>query len=626
MPDPSPPQKAAIETLCQRVLIVAGPGSGKTFTLVGRGQHLFEERVVSDSEEILYLTFQVKAAEEIRDRFGGDIWAHTFHAFCFRLLMEYGERITSISNVLVPPFTVMDEIDQTVLMQECLDDLRWKNMSAGKLVEWYNLGEPPLREPAMASGMTHSDLRTVLFEYEQRKADSNAVDFRGLVSTLLRILVVDQDYLLYIRRRFNAIFVDEAQDTDPLQMVMVRLLVRPDTFLTVVGDTDQTLYSWRMAEPALLLGERVPVIGLPEEVKELNEVSLGGWGNLHDEDPWDVHHLGENWRSDQRIVEGAKRLIVNNVDRHEIPLAATSELPGVVQGFEYDYEQEEDHFLRLVAHAKSFEGTLAILTRTNDVAGHFARLLREDGNFEHYLIGEESDMWESQHAKRLLYVLRAASNRFDRWTALRIISELRKDVDGALVAKMREMSATDGRALLDVAAKEIPELRRSIHSIQHVQKMPEEPGKISAAIAMAKTIIPWTPIHKRIEAYAEAWARGGQSLAAFLFFASYNKEHFREKKEINPGTIWISTVHKAKGKEWDGVIVLAERGEFPPRTKKDEEEERRVFYVAVTRPRHRLFLPYADSRTRFARLRRAGPSQYLKEMWPDGLDMLELGQ
>jgi len=626
MPDPSVAQKAAIETLAQRALIVAGPGSGKTFTLVRRGQYLYSKRMVSDSEEILYLTFTVKAAEEIRDRFDGDIWAHTFHAFCFRLLQEYGERITGISNVLVPPFTVMDDVDQELLMKECLDDMRWKGMSAAKLINWYNLGEPPGREPALATGMTMDDLKTVLFEYEQRKADSNAVDFRGLVTTLLRILVNDQDYLLYLRRRFNAIFIDEAQDTDPLQMVMVRLLIRPDTFVTVVGDTDQTLYSWRLADPTMLLGKRVPVIGLPAEVAENDTVSLGGWGALQDQQSWEVHHLGDNYRSDTDIVDGAKRLIVHNAERHEIPLAAISNVPGYVRGFSYTADDEVESFMRLVKHAKSFDGTLAILTRTNDVSGSIARLLREDGTFKYHLVGEESDMWESIHAKRLLYILRAASNRFDRWVALRIIKEICGSIDPSLVAKMRQLSASDGRAMLDVAAQHIPSIREQLDLIRHIQMMPDEPGKIIAAFAMAKELMQWTPIQERIEKYAEAWAKGGQSLAAFLFFVSYNKEHFREKSELEPGTIWISTVHKAKGKEWDGVIVLAENGEFPPRTKQGDEEERRVFYVAITRPRHRLFLPWADTRLRFCKTRAAGPSPYLSEMWPDGIKMLELSE
>jgi len=617
-------QQAIVDTDARRVLVLAGPGAGKTATMVARGENLLASRRVEDGS-ILFLTFTVKAAQEIEERFTGDIVSGTFHAFCFRLLQEYGDRITwGDGNILQPPFTVLDETDQLALMEEVLKDLRWK-MSAKKLVEFYNMGEQPGKEPGLPSGMTEGGLATVLSEYEQRKVDGNSVDFRGLVTVLMRILLTDPDFLISTRNRFQAIFVDEGQDTDPLQMVLVRLLIGDETYVTVVGDTDQTLYSWRLADPGLLLGRRVPVLGLPKEVQAYDTVALHGWGSMQDPMEWEKHFLGDNFRSGISIVEGSRRLIQKNQDRHDIPLKPMLSHSGWILDYPYPYGTEDAAILKLVENEKERGGSLAFLTRTNFMAKEIARILREDGRWPHYLVGAESDMWEDVLAKRLLYVMRICSNKFDRWTALRLIHMLHGQMSDLAIATIRESASVRGSDVLTAAIEHDPDLEVKLAGIRHVQAMPDEPGKIIAALECAKTIMPWTPIHERIEKYATAWAKAGKRLAAFLFFVSYHKETFRESKELEAGTIWISTVHKAKGKEWDTVVIAGcEPGEFPPRRSDNPEEERRTFYVAITRPRERLIFAHSDRRLKFGREKPAGRSPYVDEGWPAGIAHLEV--
>jgi len=619
-PKPSPEQAEFIENENRRLLGVAGPGTGKTFSMIERGNWLMD-REGMEPGEVLYLTFTVKAADEIRERFADGnrqgVHAFTFHGFAYHLLRQYGERIHYGHGGLSWPFTVIDEVDQGELLAEIVDDYGWKKkLKPQELARYYDGGFREKDFPNL-NGLDLGELETVLHEYERRKVDSNAVDFAGLLRLAHHVLSMDPDYNTLVADWFRAVFVDEFQDTDGLQYALVRRIIRPATWLTLVGDDDQSIYGWRDADPALMLGATVEVYGLPPGLHDApGTISLAQWSTGAHPDVFDVKTLGVNRRSLRRIVDGAARFIrAATYQRMDKPFGSHRDGDGEVSVLAWGEGEERTH-LPLLVNRHLAHGSVGVLTRTNAGAKALASYLRT-GGLEVFVPGERSSTMESTDARAVLYFLRVLANRFDRWNLLRalwhmkglrgITAELQTTVMGAqaLLRAVRETQApgSENREVLDLVAK--------------LQDAEDGPQKLVDAVEFVRTVLgSWGETREAIRTWAGSWAGGGGNLASFLFYAAIYGENLEERESHEAGQVWVSTIHKAKGREFSAVVF----SNFEDHTwpgKKDPDEDRRTAYVAMTRARDRLVFTWRRRGKVWGEWKDLRPSEWLGASFPD---------
>lgn len=270
----TPEQEAIVRSHDRRLLVLAGPGSGKTFTMVERGIHLLQSRVVSEANHLLYLTFTNKAADEMARRFeerGGAAPSNgTFHSFAYSILQQFGGFIG-----IRTPFSVIDQGQQEDIFAGIFADYRWTGAKGApkKFAAWWEDHCRDRKKPTALKGMFPRDFDTVRAEYVKRLRQSGLMDYAGLLLGL-RDLLENPEATIAMRTPWKAIFVDEAQDMDPAEFDLVQKL-RAE-YLTVVGDVDQCAPSGSLVE--VTGGDRVAIDELHMDKHRL--VSFDRHGNV----------------------------------------------------------------------------------------------------------------------------------------------------------------------------------------------------------------------------------------------------------------------------------------------------------------------------------------------------------
>ncbi|MBV8148612.1 MAG: UvrD-helicase domain-containing protein, partial [Candidatus Eremiobacteraeota bacterium] len=291
-------QAAAVRQTDGPVLIFAGAGSGKTRVLTHRIAYLLGELRVAP-ERILAVTFTNKAAGEMKSRLQNmvgpvarDIWVGTFHAMCVRILRREGSRIG-----IAPNFAIIDDTDQRQLAKEILDDLDYdeRQLSPGACLAEIGKAKNALIWPEQyaekQTSFVGERIANVYKEYQRRLAESNSLDFDDLIVRTIDLLERDKAIREKYQHRFEYVLVDEYQDVNAAQYRLVALLAAHHGNITVVGDDDQSIYSWRGSDYRMIL--------------RFEEDFLGA----------KIFVLEENYRSTQRILEAANALVVNNRTR-----------------------------------------------------------------------------------------------------------------------------------------------------------------------------------------------------------------------------------------------------------------------------------------------------------------------
>jgi DNA helicase-2/ATP-dependent DNA helicase PcrA len=633
-PGLNPAQRAAVEHAGGPLLVLAGAGSGKTRVLTARLAWLVAEQGIR-ADRIFATTFTNRAAREMRERVATllgrepqGLWIGTFHSLSARLLRRDAHHLGFTSS-----FSIYDEDDRLALLKRLLEQAGYSTKNF-----------PPKLIQAVISGaknrlLTPTDLaaqsddrvgRAAADMYQRLQAAlrlANAMDFDDLLVHPLTLFREHPDRLTAWQQRFDAVLVDEFQDTNRAQYLLVRALAERHGALSAVGDDDQSIYSWRGAEVRNMLDFQRD---FPRTV---------------------VVRLEENYRSTSRILDAANALIAQNTERlgktlftsrpggaPVVLLAAADErdeAEWLVR--EFEARMRDDHYT-----AADF----AVLYRTNAQSRTFEEALRRAG-VPYRVVGAVS-FYERREVKDLVAYLRLIVNPADDEAFVRAVQVPKRGVGGSSLEALRTAATQWGKPLLEVAgvAERVPDLRP-----QARRGFQEFAALIARLRADAGALTPVAALEQVIEAiqyetYLEAEGIEGvdriENVKALLAGAAEESEEAStdeagtplerflataalttaaEQKTGDQEGVTLMTVHTAKGLEWPVVAVAGlEDGLFPLsralETAQGTEEERRLAYVAITRARERLYLSWARMRRRGGQLMPGMASRFLDAIPP----------
>jgi DNA helicase-2/ATP-dependent DNA helicase PcrA len=619
------PQREAVLTTEGPVLVLAGAGTGKTAALTARLAHLIATRKAWPSQ-ILAVTFTNKAAREMRERVGnlsggaleGMPWLGTFHSVAARMLRSHAELVGLQSN-----FTILDTDDQLrVLKQQIqaanLDEKRWPaRQLAGLIDRWKNRGWTPAQVDAGESeGFAAGRGAELYAAYQQRLKTLNACDFGDLLLHMLVIFRKHADVLGTYRDRFRYILVDEYQDTNQGQYDWLRLLAEPRRNLCVVGDDDQSIYSWRGAEVANILRFEKDFPGAK------------------------LIRLEQNYRSTSHILAAADGLIAHNAGRLGKTLwteAGDGEkvrVIGIWDGPEEARRVGED--LETLRRDGRAIDEAAILVRAQFQTREFEERFIAIG-LPYQIIGGFR-FYERAEIRDAIAYLRLIRSPADDLAFERIVNTPKRGLGDKAVATIHQRARFGQEPLLVAGAQLIdsdeltPQARRSLGNFVALLGRWREMADSLPHPELARIVLEESGYTAMLQADRSAEAAGRlenlaeltrameeyESLGAFLEHVSL----VMDNDDARPGEkVTIMTIHAAKGLEFDTVFLPGwEEGVFPSQRSLDEgglaslEEERRLAYVAITRARRRCTILHAANRRIYGQWTSSIPSRFLAEL------------
>jgi DNA helicase II / ATP-dependent DNA helicase PcrA len=621
----NPQQREAVAATTGPVLILAGAGSGKTRVITHRVAHLVLDHGI-DSSRVLAVTFTNKAAGEMRARaetlLGGRplrAWMSTFHSFCVRLL-----RREAAAAGLEPGFLIYDEGDQLAAVREAMRalDLSEKLHPPRRMLSRISARKNAGRAVEDEDGYS-SDLTTrVMARYHEALGAAGAVDFDDLLLRTVTLLDGNAAVRETWRRRFPFVLVDEYQDTNRPQYELVRLLAGPDGNLTVVGDEDQSIYSWRGADLSNILDFERDFPGAR------------------------VFRLEENYRSSQRILDAAGALVSRNVRRKGKTLRAVKGAGHPVRLHEAMDEFQEAAWVteRIVEPARPRPGGGALPHERTEPAlrggvpppapalprRRRGRVLRAQG-------GQGRPRLPAARAEPpRRRGLPARGERAPRGVGAKTVEEIDRAAEEEAGSPWEAMvRLVDGAALPSRALSPLRQFRETIETLREeapargLRSLLERVLELSgygAALAHEDS----REGQERLENLAELLSAAAEyeareeapGLAGFLDRAALVSETDRLRDDV---PVLLMTLHAAKGLEFESVFLVGlEEGLLPhSRSLGNEdalEEERRLCYVGMTRAMERLHLSWARSRQVFGQRRLSEPSRFIAEIPQPGLE------
>ncbi|MBU6268261.1 MAG: UvrD-helicase domain-containing protein [Sphingomonadales bacterium] len=621
------PQREAVLATEGPVLMLAGAGTGKTAALTARLAWLVAQRLAWPSE-ILCVTFTNKAAREMRERVGhligpaveGMPWLGTFHSIAAKMLRRHAELVGLQSN-----YTIIDTDDQLRLLKqlivaEGLDEKRWPaRQLAGCIDRWKNRGlDPenldPLDNEAYANGKGQHFYRL----YQDRLKSLNACDFGDLLMHMLRILRTHRDVLEAYQQRFKYIMVDEYQDTNSVQYLWLRLLAQARQNICVVGDDDQSIYSWRGAEVANILkfekdfpGAKVirleqnyrstpDILAAASGLIDANSQRLGKtlWTEKNGGDKVRVIGVWDGPEEARRVGEEIERL-----EREGAPLDKVA----ILVRAQFQTREFEDRFIA-IGLAYRIVGGFRFYERAEirDALAYLRLIAQPSDDLAFERIVNTPKRGLGDKALERLHRLARAEN-----VPLAKAAVLIADTDdlparprGTLLALMRDFARWR-----DLSATTSPaELARTMldesgyTAMLQAERSAESAGRLENLSELARAM----------EEY--------DTLGDFLEHVSLVMDNDKNDAEEK---VTIMTIHAAKGLEFDNVFLPGwEEGVFPSQRAMDEgglaslEEERRLAYVAITRARRLCTILHAANRRIYGQWTSSIPSRFIAEL-PD---------
>lgn len=606
----NPEQRKAVKITRGPILILAGAGSGKTRVITYRVAYLIKKKNIS-ARNILAITFTNKAAEEMQSRvkmlLGSDheVWIRTFHSTCAKILRGGAERIGIKNN-----FVIYDEYDQLSVIKECLADLQIdpKAYSPAFIASAINRVKENL---SSGDSIENDILRHIYRLYNERLSEYNALDFDDLIMKVVELFKKDADILEYYQNRFKYVLVDEYQDTNRAQYVLTKMLAEKHRNLCVVGDDDQSIYSWRGAEIRNILDFEKD---FPDTI---------------------VIKLQQNYRSTKRILKAASAVVSNNEFRKSKTLWCENETGERITIFDADDSYTEAAYVaRKIMELRlggADLGQIAVFYRVN----YQSRLFEEC--FVTYRIPYEVvgslRFYERAEIKNVLSYLRVINNPQDAVSLKRIINVPSRKIGHETVEKItaygKEHGVSSYQVLREIdclkkisagTRKRIKEFRKMIDRLMvEAQQMDiydlalrvvKESGYLDS-LSQDKTERDYIR-RKNVEEllismkdYARERPEG--TLNDYLEEVSLRSDidDWNESTE----RVNLMTLHNAKGLEFDVVFITGFEDGLMPHYKSQQdprqyEEERRLLYVGITRARKQLYMTYARQRDIF----RAGPS------------------
>lgn len=632
------PQREAVTHTEGALMIIAGAGSGKTRVLTYRIAHLMELGV--EPFHILSLTFTNKAAREMRQRIekvvgneARNLWMGTFHSVFSKILRIEAEKLGYTSN-----FTIYDTDDSKSLIKQILkelnlDDKIYKpsvvlNRISGaknRLISWQNYTNNPTFYAEDAAEMK-PEMGRLYKTYSERCFQANAMDFDDLLFNTNVLFRNHLDVLNKYQHKFRYVLVDEFQDTNLSQYLITKKLAAVHQNICVVGDDAQSIYAFRGADIQNILN-------FAKDYPDLKTVKLE-----------------QNYRSTKTIVHVANKVIENNKDQlqklvwtdneqgtHiEVLKAATDNDEGRLIAYSMFEEKMQNHF-----HNRDF----AILYRTNYQSRAFEEALRRQG-IKYKVYGGLS-FYQRKEIKDLLAYLRFVINQKDEEAFRRIINQPKRGIGDTSVQKIIVAAHENDISIWEVVSDAGKYLGkgRGVSPIEDFALMMKEfqvvvskkdafeaTSHIAKGSGLLRELFEDKTVEGRaryenvqellnaVKEFVDNPEREDKGLATFLQeVALITTADENEGKDGDDDYVSLMTIHSAKGLEFKVVyIVGVEEDLFPSQmmlsSRADLEEERRLFYVAITRAEKKLYLSYALQRYRFGNLRMCEPSRFLDEI------------
>ena len=618
-------------------LVIAGAGSGKTKVLTHKIAYLMGEKGVKPWD-ILAITFTNKAANEMKSRVENlvgdvakDMWIGTFHSICVRILRKQIDRIGFDTS-----FIIFDTSDQKTLIKQIiksqnLDDKLYSDRSV--LYEISNAKNDML-EPDMYSVKARGDFRkekiAEIYEIYQRKLkENNAIDFDDIINFTIKILMDNPDLLEYYSNKFKYVLVDEYQDTNKAQFTLVTLLASKYGNITVVGDNDQGIYSFRGADITNILNFEKDFPGTK------------------------IIKLEQNYRCTQNILNAANEVIKNNETKYEKKLWTSNEAGNLPKVFRGDNEYDEANYVvRQINSLKTEEyykySDFAVLYRMNSQSRSIEDILRRE-DIPYKIVGGLK-FYERKEIKDIIAYLRLIQNTSDNLSLTRIINEPKRGVGKTSLENIEALSANNGISMYDIIKDAdkyglnrvfantrefinvIEELRTKKDSMSISELIKETLNKsgYTKSLELENTVEAETRLENLDEFLTVAIEfeeeSADNSLSEFLegITLSSDLDGMEESEE----SVTLMTLHSAKGLEFPVVFLVGmEEGIFPGYKSigepKELEEERRLCYVGITRAKENLFLTCAKQRTIFGSTSCNAVSRFLKEIPANMIDGYE---
>lgn len=620
-------QKEAVLATDGPCLVIAGAGSGKTKVLTHKIAYDIESGI--KPWNILAITFTNKAANEMKERIekligdaAKDLWMGTFHSICVRILRRYIDRIGYKTD-----FVIFDTSDQKTLIKECLKTLKVDDKiftDRGVLSEISN-GKNEMLEPKAYGVKYAGDFRkktiAEIYElYQRRLRENNAIDFDDIINFTIKILSENPDVLDYYTEKFKYILVDEYQDTNKAQFTLVSLLASKYGNVTAVGDNDQGIYSFRGADISNILNFERDFPGTR------------------------IIKLEQNYRCTGNILKAANAVIKHNENKYDKKLWTENEeghLPCIYCGEdEYDegrYIVEQINHLKTEEYYKNSDFT--ILYRMNAQSRAIEDILMREG-IPYKVIGGLK-FYERKEIKDIIAYLRLIHNSADNLSLKRIINEPKRGIGKTSIEQIQEISDKTGNSMYEIIrnAQEYGLTRVYSNSRDFIEQMEylkskKDELKISDLIKETLNKTGYTKALEN-ENSVEAETRI-ENLEEFLTVAIEFEEESADNTlaeflenitlssdidgmEDQDNSITLMTLHSAKGLEFPVVFLVGmEEGIFPGYKSIGEpqalEEERRLFYVGITRAKQYLYLTCAKHRTIFGSTSYNQVSRFVKEI------------
>ena len=627
----NPPQREAVLTTEGPVLMLAGAGTGKTAALTHRLAHILRERMAFPGE-ILCVTFTNKAAREMRERVAhligptveGMPWLGTFHAIGAKMLRRHAELAGLQAN-----FTIIDTDDQLRLLKQLitgndLDEKRWPaRQLAGLIDRWKNRGLNPAdldagENEAYANGKGRQFYQL----YQDRLKSLNAADFGDLLLLSLNLLRTRREVLEHYRKRFKYIMVDEYQDTNAVQYLWLRLLAQERRNICVVGDDDQSIYSWRGAEVANILRFEKDFPGAR------------------------VIRLEQNYRSTPEILAAASGLIDANSQRLGKTLwteAAAGEKVRVIGVWDGPEEarrigEEAEALLRRGVPLSAQAILVRAQFQTRELEDRFIQIglnYRIVGGFRFY---------ERAEIRDAMAYLRVVAQPSDDLAFERIYNTPKRGLGDKTLEKLHRHARSRGIPLSFAAIEladtdELPaRARNTLLALMRDFSRWRDEAKVLTPAELARTLLDESGYTAALQAERSVEASGRlenlselvramedyETLGAFLEHVSLVMDN---DADADADKITVMTIHAAKGLEFRHVFLPGwEEGVFPSQRALDEgglsalEEERRLAYVAITRAREACTILHAANRRIYGQWTSSIPSRFIDELPKDHVE------
>jgi DNA helicase-2/ATP-dependent DNA helicase PcrA len=626
------PQREAVTTINGPLLIIAGAGSGKTGVITHRMAHMLSQGIPQNA--ILALTFTNKAAREMEARVKTltgkkltNLVVSTFHAFGVRILRRTIPRLGYREN-----FSIYDAEDQVQLLKTTAREMRLSPdaLDLTKTIALFSAVKTGRKTWEKANDM----LLPLYEEYQEHLAVYNAVDFDDLIALPIRIFREFPDVLEEYRSRFKYIMVDEFQDTSMIQYDLMKLLADGSRNICVVGDDDQSIYSWRGANYENILR-------FEKDYPELKEIKLE-----------------QNYRCTGTILAAANGVIAHNKNRKTKELWTGSSDGKPIEIFYPENDVKEGEFIARTIKTLMFQdgihyADVGVLVRTNSLFKNFEEAFLAE-NIPCKVSGGQS-FFQRTEIKDVIAYMRVMANPDDDVSLLRVINTPRRGIGKKTVeyigetAKQKNCSLYSAISLLvhtqdnPLSEKIKTELGAFLTLIENHRDIAMKPRRIAEAMrSLISAVDYWGYLvmefqkndkvakwrYKNIDLFISSiagWEKDEENLnpGLYNYLNRISLITRDDGEEESAGKVNLMTIHAAKGLEFDIVFLPAvEEGVIPHARALDEaqaniEEERRLFYVAITRARKKLFITACAKRKSMQEIRDMSPSPFLQEIPQD---------